>query len=103
MMKKQRRGARERRGVREDDVTINAPVIYMAQDIMILCRQIHYKGHWKGWALKIETFLGPERTKNEASDIWAHVMARVMDFCILYAVVCTVCCEFYVQSFAVAV
>ncbi len=21
---------------------------------------IHYKGHWKGWALKIETFLGPE-------------------------------------------
>jgi hypothetical protein len=22
--------------------------------------QHHYKGHWKGWALKIETFLGPE-------------------------------------------
>ncbi len=22
--------------------------------------QTHYKGHWKGWALKIETFLGSE-------------------------------------------
>ncbi len=22
--------------------------------------QQHYEGHWKGWALKIETFLGPE-------------------------------------------
>jgi hypothetical protein len=21
---------------------------------------IHFEGHWKGWALKIETFLGPE-------------------------------------------
>ncbi len=24
--------------------------------------KIHYKGHWNGWALKIETFLGPEMT-----------------------------------------
>ncbi len=22
----------------------------------ILCGQIHFEGHWKGWALKIETF-----------------------------------------------
>ncbi len=22
--------------------------------------KIHYEGHWKGWALEIETFLGPE-------------------------------------------
>jgi hypothetical protein len=22
--------------------------------------QHHYSGHWKGWALKIKTFLGPE-------------------------------------------
>jgi hypothetical protein len=22
--------------------------------------QHHYEGHWKGWALKIETFLGPD-------------------------------------------
>jgi hypothetical protein len=21
--------------------------------------KIHYEGHWKGWALEIETFLGP--------------------------------------------
>ncbi len=25
--------------------------------------QHHYKGHWKGWALKIETFLGPEMAR----------------------------------------
>ncbi len=22
--------------------------------------KIHYEGHWKEWALEIETFLGPE-------------------------------------------
>jgi hypothetical protein len=22
--------------------------------------KIHYKGHWKGWALEIDTFFGPE-------------------------------------------
>jgi hypothetical protein len=27
-------------------------------------------GHWKGWALKIETFLGPEMAR--ASVIWAQ-------------------------------
>jgi hypothetical protein len=25
--------------------------------------QIHYLGHWKGWALKISTFLGPNCTR----------------------------------------
>ncbi len=25
--------------------------------------QQHYGGHWKGWALKIKTFLGPEMTR----------------------------------------
>ena len=25
--------------------------------------EIHYKGHWKGWAMKVETFLGPETTR----------------------------------------
>jgi hypothetical protein len=29
--------------------------------------KIHYKGHWKGWALEIETFLGPETASSEAS------------------------------------
>jgi hypothetical protein len=27
--------------------------------------QHHYEGHWKGWALKIETFLGPEMARAE--------------------------------------
>jgi hypothetical protein len=25
--------------------------------------QHHYEGHWKGWALKISTFLGPNGTR----------------------------------------
>jgi hypothetical protein len=25
--------------------------------------QHHYEGHWKGWALKIKTFLGPEMAR----------------------------------------
>jgi hypothetical protein len=33
---------------------------------------IHYEGHWKGWALEIETFLGPEMATSEASAIWAQ-------------------------------
>jgi hypothetical protein len=33
---------------------------------------IHFEGHWKGWALKIETFLGPEMATSEASAIWAQ-------------------------------
>ncbi len=33
---------------------------------MILMRgNMHNKGHWKGWALKIETFLGPEMPTSE--------------------------------------
>ncbi len=34
--------------------------------------KIHYLGHWKGWALKISTFLGPEMTMSEASAIRAQ-------------------------------
>jgi hypothetical protein len=41
-------------------ITINVPVVSMAWDVMILvCGLIHIEGHWKGWALKIETLLGP--------------------------------------------
>jgi hypothetical protein len=32
---------------------------------------IHFEGHWKGWALKIEIFLGPERATSEAIVFWA--------------------------------
>ena len=42
-------------------ITINEPVDYMPRAVMILMRgQRHYAGHWKGWAMKVETFLGPE-------------------------------------------
>jgi hypothetical protein len=27
---------------------------------------IHYSGHWKGWALKISTFFGPEMATSES-------------------------------------
>jgi hypothetical protein len=33
---------------------------------------IHYKGYWKWWALKIEPFLGPEMATSEAYTIWAQ-------------------------------
>ena len=39
----------------------NEPADYMAlgpYDFAVGKR--HYAGHWKGWAMKVETFLGPE-------------------------------------------
>jgi hypothetical protein len=38
---------------------------------MILKEQIHFVGHWKIWASKIKTFLGPEMAKSEATAICA--------------------------------
>jgi hypothetical protein len=35
--------------------------------------KIHYDGLWKGWALEIETFWGPEMATSEASAIWARI------------------------------
>jgi hypothetical protein len=40
---------------------------YMAQDFK--WGQMHYKGHWKGWALKIETFLRPEIATSDAARV----------------------------------
>ncbi len=55
----------------------------MAWDVRILMRAcIHYEGHWKGWALEIETFLGPEMATSEASAFGPKKvlpMALVMD------------------------
>jgi hypothetical protein len=34
--------------------------------------KIHYKGHWKGWALEIESFLGPEMATSKVSVILAQ-------------------------------
>ncbi len=48
------------------NLTLNVPVVFMARYVMILrgaTVQHHYEGHWKGWALKIKTFLGPEMAR----------------------------------------
>jgi|LakMenE01Jun11ns_1017448.scaffolds.fasta_scaffold7383438_1 hypothetical protein len=46
------------------------PIVYMTWDAMILIGgQIHFEGNWKGWALKIYTFLGPEVATCKASAI----------------------------------
>ncbi len=42
-------------------ITINVPVVFMVRYVMVL--RSAYKGHWKGWALKIKTFLGPEMAR----------------------------------------
>ncbi len=42
--------------------TTNVPVVFMAL-IWFWGVQHHYSGHWKGWALKISTFLGPEMAR----------------------------------------
>ena len=48
-------------------LTIYGPMIYTAPYVMCLMGQIHYKGHWKGWAMKVETFLGPEKAEQSKS------------------------------------
>ncbi len=49
-------------------LTINVPVVFIARYIMVFGGvQHHYEGHWKGWALKIETFLGPEMARAKPS------------------------------------
>jgi hypothetical protein len=35
---------------------------------------IHYEVHWKGWALEIETFLGPEMATSEASVLYRALL-----------------------------
>jgi hypothetical protein len=53
-------------------ITINVPVVYMARCGMILRRAISiYEGHWKGWALEIDTFLGPEMATSELRVLFA--------------------------------
>jgi hypothetical protein len=31
--------------------------------------KIYYEGHWKGWALEIETFLGPEMATRDLATL----------------------------------
>jgi hypothetical protein len=40
---------------------------------------IHYEEHWKGWALEIVPFLGPEKATTEASAIWAQKGQILLD------------------------
>ncbi len=40
---------------KNNTVAINVPVVYMAQYVMVLSRASSNEGHWKGWALEIET------------------------------------------------
>jgi hypothetical protein len=53
----------------EERITIIVPIVYMGRDELIFfyVGYIHFDGHWKGWALKIKTFLGPEMAMSEAS------------------------------------
>jgi hypothetical protein len=44
----------------------------MAWEEMILMGDNPFEGLWKGWALKMETFFGPEMVTSEASAIWAQ-------------------------------
>jgi hypothetical protein len=41
---------------------------------------IYYEGHWKGWALEIETFLGPEMATSEASVIWVQKSRHIIQY-----------------------
>ncbi len=38
-------------------------LVFMARYVMVLRGATSLEGHWKGWALKIETFLGPEMAR----------------------------------------
>jgi hypothetical protein len=57
---------------------------------MILMRAIsYYKGHWKGWALKIGTFLGPEmatvhKNNNVPARVGLHVQQLINDVRLLF-------------------
>jgi hypothetical protein len=49
----------------------------MAQDDEFDVGKIYYNGHWKGWALKIDTFLGPEMTTSKAKPFG---LKKIRDF-----------------------
>ncbi len=63
----------------DDDVTINVPVVYIARDIMILMQANPLQRPLEGVGPENQDFLGPERPKTKASDIWAQVMVWWQD------------------------
>ncbi len=59
--------------------------------------QHHYEGHWKGWTLKIETFLGPEMAQAKRMpfgpkklSILVVLCTRVL-LCSVVVLLCVVC------------
>ncbi len=71
-----------------------------------LCGQIHFEDHWKGWALKIKTLLGPEMTTSDGFARIKIIKSRshitktctlvfyVYEFC-SYSIVYSVFCILY--------
>jgi len=66
-MEMPRRENIRKKKVCQGSITFNVPVVYMGRD-EVICN-IHFKGLWKGWALKIDTFVGPEMATSEARAI----------------------------------
>jgi hypothetical protein len=75
---------------REGTITINVPVVYMAQDVMTLMGENPFRGQLEGVGPENQDFFGPEMGKREARAILTQKswdfqgsplpMARVMDF-----------------------
>jgi hypothetical protein len=62
------------------ELVLNVPVVYMAQDIMILTWALSITraiAPFEGLGPEIETFSGPEIATSEASAIWAR---KIQDF-----------------------
>jgi hypothetical protein len=53
-------------------ITINVPVVYGTVCNGFEAGKNPNEGHWKGWALEMETFFGPEMATSEASAIWTQ-------------------------------
>ncbi len=49
-------------------LTINVPFVFTWRKTLY-GGQMHYKGHWKGWALIIETFLRAEIATSDAAHV----------------------------------
>jgi hypothetical protein len=60
-------------------LAINVPFVFIWRKTLY-GGQMYFKGHWKGWALTIATFLCPEIATSEASaSIW-HKQVRTPFF-----------------------
>ena len=53
------------------------PLIDTALYVMCLMGEIHYKGHWKGWAMKVDTFLGRINHRSINSYYWVDFVGNL--------------------------